>query len=85
MGNKGSVNSEPTMVSYGQSQREENAYDIPWRTTFTQSASGISPPVPPRGLERRAMTVTARERHHESPVGGQWVGGFKRKIAIEGG
>ena len=77
MGNKGSVNSEPTMVSYGQSQREENAYDIPWRT-FTQSTSGISPPVPPRGLVRRAMTVTTRERHPESPVGGRWVGGVKR-------
>ena len=58
------------MVSYGQSQREENAYNIPWRT-FTQSTSGISPPVPPRGLERRAMTVTTRERHPESPVGGR--------------
>ena len=75
MGNKGH---EPTVVSYGQSQTEENAYNIPWRT-FTQSASEISPPLP-RGLERRAMTFTARERHRESLVGGWWVGGFKRRI-----
>ena len=30
--------------------------------------------------ERRAMTVTARERHLESPVGGRSVGGFERRI-----
>ena len=55
------------MVSCGITHMEENAYEAPWRT-FTQTTPGISSPVPPRGLERRAMTITAGERHHDSPV-----------------
>ena len=60
MGNKGSVNREPTMDNLRVKKMKHPLKDL--------------------YPERRAMTVTARERHHESLVGGRSVGGFKRRV-----
>ena len=67
----GTVNSDTTVVSYGQSPREEKALG-----NFTQTTCGISRPVPPRGAGEEG-----RDCHSEGQapliilVGGRWVGG----------